>query len=132
MLVRGPEEFAVSGEKNIVPREQVMRRRFSCMERHPGLCFRLHEDIYDEALKMAEQVEKWVTWLGDAAGAVRCMDTLNLTAAWRMLGCDQLAGGISVFLGFLMRTMKRLRKLCLLQVDVHVGVMLLKPSSSPA
>ena len=49
----------VTGEKNMIPSSYRFHRRFSCFERHPGLCWKRDRRIYEAALSTASNIERW-------------------------------------------------------------------------
>ena len=46
---------------NMVPEDQVFVHRFSCQERHPGLCYSRHTLIYTDVNIAVASMERWFT-----------------------------------------------------------------------
>ena len=46
---------------NDIPEERVFMCRYSCWQRHPGLCLSKHADVYQEALTIARSFERHFT-----------------------------------------------------------------------
>ena len=46
---------------SMIPEDQVFVHRFSCQERHPGLCYTRHADIYKNVNIAVASMERWFT-----------------------------------------------------------------------
>ena len=44
-----------------IPDERAFLHRYSCWERHPGLCWSRDRDVYDDVLRMAKSMERLFT-----------------------------------------------------------------------
>ena len=53
--------LVASGDKNLIPHEHTFQKRFSCQQRHPGLCYSEDSDVYTSALQVAKNIEAWCT-----------------------------------------------------------------------
>jgi hypothetical protein len=53
-------------------------RRYSCSERHPGLCFTADAIVYHDTLRFATNVERWSgDRAGDRSNALQSSSGLN-------------------------------------------------------
>ena len=50
-----------TGDKKLIPHEHTFQKRFSCQQRHPGLCYSADSDVYTSALQVAKNIEAWCT-----------------------------------------------------------------------
>ena len=58
---KGKDGLVASGDKNLIPHEHTFQKRFSCQQRHPGLCYSEDSDVYTSALQVAKNIEAWCT-----------------------------------------------------------------------
>ena len=53
------ESHVVLGDKELIPETHTFHRRFSCLQRHPGLCITKDALIYERALQCSKNLERW-------------------------------------------------------------------------
>jgi hypothetical protein len=53
--------LVVSDGESAIPRSKQFTKRFSCGQRHPGLCWHRDAEIYDVVLEIARYAERWAT-----------------------------------------------------------------------
>ena len=55
------DRIFLAGGENVIPSEWVSVRRYSCAEKHAGLCFTKDAAVYNSSLLMAGHLEKYLT-----------------------------------------------------------------------
>lgn len=53
------ESHVVPGREQLIPDSRTFHRRFSCLQRHLGLCVTKDSLIYDAALQCSKNLERW-------------------------------------------------------------------------